>query len=332
MTQHMMILGGGRMIGPPLVSAAVERGWEVTMFTRQSPPPPQVADRVRHVRGDRGDQTAIDELAGLRPDVVVDLSSYEHEHVKRTIDTLGPVVSRYLLMSTGAVYRAISPMLPFDESTPLGSDPFWGQYGADKLAVEELAASVAERVPMVALRAPYLVGEPDFMRRLQFIADRVAYEPQVFVSDSGNAPVHLVAPVDVAGALLHLSDVSYEPDTAFSAFNIGNRRFTTLNGLVEAVAEAMGHPCPEVVPVDLASVGLGNAPFSWADMVYPFADRPVLLDDTKLREAGFIPSLDLSALLDDFVRRYADVGGPMPPTLFPAEKRAIQADRSPRGR
>lgn len=315
------------MIGPPLITAAVARGWDVTVFTRQSPPPPGVADQVRHVRGDRAEQASIDALAELRPDVVVDLSSYEVEHVQTTLDTLGPIVRRYVLMSTAAVYAASNPVLPFDESAPLGGDPFWGPYGAKKLAVETLAHSVAGRVPLVALRAPYLVGEPDFMGRLQFIADRLADGGPVLVSDSGNAPIHLVSAADAAGALLHLSDLDVEPGPSFSAFNIANRRFTTLGGLVHALADVMAIPSPEVVPVDLASVGLGNDPFSWADMVFPFADRPVLLDDGKLRSYGFTPEMELDALLADFVRRYSEAGGPMPPSRFAAEKRAMSAPR-----
>lgn len=331
MTQHLLVLGGGRMIGPPLITAAVERGWEVTTFTRQSPPPAAVADRVRHVRGDRADQSAIDGLAALRPDVVVDLSSYEHDHVERTLDTLGPLLRRYVLMSTGAVYSSAAPILPRAESSPLGSDPFWGPYGANKLAIEALAVGVSDRIPVVALRAPYLVGEPDFMRRLQFIADRIAHEPAVFVPDSGNAPIHLVSARDVAGALLHLSDQAFDPGDAFAPFNIANRHCTTLRGLVQALADAMDRRCPEVVPVDLASVGLTHEPYSWADMVFPFADRPVLLDDRKLRDSGFVPRLDLVALLEDFTRRHADAGGPTAPHRYPAEAQAVSLHRSPRG-
>lgn len=318
------------MIGPPLVVGAVRRGWRVTVFTRQSPPPAEVAGAVRHVKGDRGDPEAIDALAALRPQVVVDLSSYEPAHVALTLERLGPLIERYLLMSTAAVYLP-QPVLPWPEDTPLGSHAFWGDYGAKKLANEELAAAAAGRVPIVSLRAPYLVGVPDFMGRLQFIADRVAHDPAVFVSDSGNSPIHLVAAADVAGALLHLAEADGAGGQGLQAFNIGNRRCSTLRGLVEVVAAAMNRARPEVVPVDLAAVGLPSAPFSWADMVFPFADHPVLLDDGRLRASGFTPALELPGLVEDFVARYAEAGGPSPPRRFPAETRALATYRSATG-
>lgn len=318
------------MIGPPLIVGAVAQDWQVTVFTRQSPPPPAVADVVRHVTGDRGDPEAMDGLAALRPHVVVDLSSYEPAHVALALERLGPVVDRYLLMSTAAVYVP-QPVLPWAEDIPLGSHAFWGEYGAKKLANEELAAEAAGRVPIVSLRAPYLVGVPDFMGRLQFVADRVAHDPVVFVSDSGNSPIHLVAAADVAGALLHLAEVDGASGQGFRAFNIGSRQCVTLRGLVEVVAAAMGRPSPEIVPLDLASVGLGSAPFSWGDMVFPFADHPVLLDDAKLRASGFTPRVELPRLIDDFVARYSDAGGPSPPRRFPAETRAFATHRNTTG-
>lgn len=318
------------MIGPPLIVGAVRRGWQVTVFTRRSPPPAEVADVVRHVAGDRGDPEAIDGLAWLRPHVVVDLSSYEPEHVSLTLERLGPVVERYLLMSTAAVYVP-QPFLPWTEDTPLGSHPFWGDYGAKKLANEELAVRAAEQVQIVSLRAPYLVGVPDFMGRLQFIADRIAHDRTVFVSDSGNSPIHLVAADDVAGALLHLAEVDGATARGLQAFNIGSRQCATLRGLVEVIAAAMGRPSPDIVPVDLASVGLASAPFSWGDMVFPFADHPVLLDDGKLRASGFTPEVELPRLVADFVARYAAAGGPCPPRRFPAETRALATHRNSTG-
>lgn len=329
MSRHLAVFGGGRMIGPPLLHAAVHGGWRITVVNRHSPPPPGLAN-ASHLAGDRGDPGLLDELAGRKPDVVVDLSSYEPEHVEAALAALAGTVQHYLLMSTAAVY-APGDLLPWAEDQPLGGDPLWGSYGEKKLANERIAAGYTHRMAITVLRAPYIVGHPDFMNRLQFIADRIAAGGAVYVPDSGRSPIQLVSPVDVAGALLHLCDVGPSVGGTLTAYNIGNAQFASLVGLVRLLAQAMSTPAPPVVPVALEAVGLSDAPFSWTDMVFPFADRPYVLDDSRLRATGFHPRLHLEALLSDFVERYRAAGGPAPPTPYPAETTAMSLHASHRG-
>jgi 2'-hydroxyisoflavone reductase len=318
MPGHLAVLGGGRMIGPPLLRAAVAEGWQVSVLNRQTPPPADL-DGVTHVAGDRGDASVLGELAALAPDVVIDLSCYEPAHLELSLRLLAPRASRYLMMSSGAVY-APGDLLPWDESQPLGGDPVWGSYGERKVRNEAIAAAFAAEVPIVSLRAPYLVGQPDFMNRLQFIADRIAHDGQLFVTDTGNAQIQLVSPADVAACLLHLAGPGVSLGSGgVVALNIGNARWSSLRGLVRLLATAMDRPEPEVVPIALSDVGLPAEPFSWTDMIFPFADRTYLLDDAKLRATGFAPRHDLVTLLEAFVAGYADAGGPRPPTRFPAE-------------
>ncbi|MFH5823319.1 NAD-dependent epimerase/dehydratase family protein [Georgenia sp. AZ-5] len=329
MSRHLAVFGGGRMIGPPLLHAAAQSGWQITVVNRHSPPPPGLAN-ASHLAGDRGDPRVLEELAARAPDVVVDLSSYEPEHVEAALAALAATVQRYLLMSTAAVY-APGDLLPWTEDQPLGGDPLWGSYGEKKLTNERIAASYTKGVAITVLRAPYIVGHPDFMNRLQFIADRIAAGVAIYVPDSGRSPIQLVSPIDVAGALLHLCDVEPPVDGTPSAYNIGNAQFASLIGLVRLLAEAMGTRTPTIVPVALEAVGLGNAPFSWTDMVFPFADRPYVLDDSRLRATGFRPRLHLEALLSGFVAQYRAAGGPARPTPYPAEITAMSLHASQRG-
>jgi nucleoside-diphosphate-sugar epimerase len=320
MSRHLAVFGGGRMIGPPLLRAAIARGWRVTVVNRQSPPPPELGE-VGHVAGDRGDRETLARVADLAADVVIDLSCYEPAHVELALRALAGRVGRYVMMSSAAVYRP-GDLLPWPESHPLGGDPLWGSYGEKKLRNERIAEGFVHRVQIAVLRAPYIVGHPDFMNRLQFIADRIAFDPVVYVSGSGQSPIQLASPSDVAEALVHLCDVELDAPQAVAPFNIGNAKYSSLDGLVRLLAEAMEREHPAIVPVALGEVGLTNAPFSWTDMVFPFADRPYLLDDAKLRSTGFRPAFDLDRLLGDFVARYADAGGPVPPRRYPAEIKA----------
>jgi nucleoside-diphosphate-sugar epimerase len=282
------------------------------------------------VAGDRGDVGTLARVADLAPDVIIDLSCYEPAHVELALDALADRVTRYVMMSSAAVYLP-GDLVPWSESHPLGGDPLWGSYGEKKLRNEQIADGFADRLEIAVLRAPYIVGHPDFMNRLQFIADRIAFDPLVYVPDSGRSSIQLTSPIDVAEALVHLCDVPLHGPPGVAAFNIGNAQFTTLCGLVRLLAEAMERNIPDIVPIALHDVGLTDTPFSWTDLVFPFADKPYILDDGKLRSTGFRPAFDLDRLLGDFVTRYTNAGGPVPPQRYPAEISAQSRQPNHRG-
>lgn len=313
--KRMVILGGARMLGTALVHEAVEQGWDVTVFNRGLTPHDPYPDGVAHKRGDRADPDALASLAADVPDAVADLSSYEPEHVELALDAFAGRCGRYLLMSSGAVY-APQPILPWTEATPLGSDALWGPYGAKKLQIERLAARYADKVPVVLLRPPYIVGVRDHMRRLQFILDRLAAGEPIFLSDTGRAALQFAAPRDVARASCHVFQLEV---SSWEAFNVAGRQWTTLAGLVELLARALGVDASHVQPVALDEVGLSNAPFSWSDMVFPFADRDFVLDCTKLEATGFTHETTLEELLNQVAARHQ----PGPVERYPSERRAL---------
>lgn len=311
------------MIGPPLVRAASAAVAEVIVVNRSSRPPAELGN-VRHIAGDRGDPETLTCLSRLCPDVVIDVSGYVPQHVGLALDRLCGLVARYVVMSSGAVYEP-DDLLPWDESRPLGAASFWGRYGADKCAIERLLAEYrGQGTELVTLRAPYLVGHPDFMHRLQFIADRVVHDGLLFIPDHGDAAIQLASPSDAAAALLHLALATLPGGSGIAAFNLGTDGFTTLAGLVRLTAQALEAPPPRLMGIALSEVGLQEDAVSLDERIFPFANRPLVLADSRLRSTGFRPSWDLPALLAEFVADYRDAGGPFPPVHHAAELRACR--------
>ena len=64
-------MGGTRFVGKPLVSRLLHQGHQLTLFTRGRQPVPE---GVEAVNGDRGDDSALDQLKGRQFDVIVDSS------------------------------------------------------------------------------------------------------------------------------------------------------------------------------------------------------------------------------------------------------------------
>jgi dTDP-glucose 4,6-dehydratase len=318
--RSLVVLGGSRMLGREVVARAVAEEWKVTVLNRGSTPPGGFPPGVRHVHADRAEEDAIRALAQQEPDVVVDLSSYEPAHVRIALGGFAGRCGRYLLMSSGSVYVP-QPLLPWDEDTPIGPSELWGEYGRKKVENERLAQQWADDLPITVLRPPYIIGPGDHMQRLEFILRRLTAGATVFLPDTGMACIQFTSPVDVAAACLHLAAVATLSERP-AAFNVAPLEFTSLLGLVELVADELSvQATPE--RVDVQSVGLTNAPYSWADMVFPFADRHFVLDGRRLEATGFRYRTSLRALVRDAAGRVRRDDGDEPLERYPSEVKAL---------
>ena len=97
--KRLLVLGGTGFIGPPMVRYAVERGHEVTIFTRGRTK--TGLPDVEHLIGDRtGDLEA---LKGRSWDVVLDNNARDYRWVKLTTELLKDQVEHYLKLVLDAL-------------------------------------------------------------------------------------------------------------------------------------------------------------------------------------------------------------------------------------
>ena len=68
---EILMMGGTRFVGRPLVGHLLRAGHQVCLFTRGKQPLP---DGVEHIRGDRSDAGGLAALKGRQFDVIVDSS------------------------------------------------------------------------------------------------------------------------------------------------------------------------------------------------------------------------------------------------------------------
>jgi len=99
--KRILILGGTGFIGPHMVRCAVERGHEVTIFTRGR----TEADipEVEHLIGDRNDDLTA--LSGRNWDVVLDNNARDYRWVQLSTRALEGSAEQYLFVSTISVYE-----------------------------------------------------------------------------------------------------------------------------------------------------------------------------------------------------------------------------------
>ena len=79
----ILVMGGTRFVGRPLVELLREAGHELTLFTRGRQPLPE---GVEHLVGDRAEESGLALLEGRRFDVIVDSSGRSQEDSRRVVE------------------------------------------------------------------------------------------------------------------------------------------------------------------------------------------------------------------------------------------------------
>ena len=118
-TKRLLILGGTGFIGPPMVKYAVERGHEVTIFTRGKTK--SIVTGVEHLIGDRtGDLNA---LKGRTWDAVLDNNARDYRWVKLTTELLKGNVGQYLFVSSISAYASEATGYEYVDGSWTGAPP-----------------------------------------------------------------------------------------------------------------------------------------------------------------------------------------------------------------
>ena len=100
--KRMLVLGGTGFIGPHTVRTAVERGHEVSIFTRGRAQA-DLPDGVESLVGDRNDDLSA--LEGRTWDVVLDNNARDYRWVQRSTELLKDAADYYLFVSSISAYR-----------------------------------------------------------------------------------------------------------------------------------------------------------------------------------------------------------------------------------
>src|SRR6185436_11204648 len=96
----LLILGGTRFVGRHLVSAALARNREITLFNRgqHSPAVDPRGSSIESIHGDRNFD--LDKLTGRRWDAVIDTCGYLPRTVKASAKALAPLTGTYVFVSS----------------------------------------------------------------------------------------------------------------------------------------------------------------------------------------------------------------------------------------
>jgi 2'-hydroxyisoflavone reductase len=213
--KKLLILGGTGFIGPHMVRFAVDRGHEVTIFTRGRTQA-EIPD-VEHLMGDRNDNLSA--LEGRDWDVVLDNNARDYRWVRLSTDLLRDAAERYVFVSSisayslrdlnldGVSFPLAAPIM--DEDAPLFSRPddfTEGQeapYGLSKTLGEE-AAEAAFPGRATIVRPGLIVGPGDPTDRFTYWPVRIEEGGEVLAPNDGSDPTQIIDARDLTEWIVRL--------------------------------------------------------------------------------------------------------------------------------
>jgi 2'-hydroxyisoflavone reductase len=210
---RILILGGTKFIGPPMVEYALQRGHEVTLFNRGKTNPELFPD-VEKLRGDR--ENDLESLKGRQWDAVIDNSASVPLWVRDSAGLLKDAASLYLFTSSISVYSDNS--IPgMDESGPLAvlEDPAAAEeitsvrqvtganYGALKALCEQ-EAQKAFGEGAIIVRPGLIVGPMDPSDRFTYWPVRIDRGGEVLAPNDPTDPVQIIDARDLANWYIKL--------------------------------------------------------------------------------------------------------------------------------
>ena len=287
---QILVMGGTRFVGKPLVARLQSQGHALTLFTRGKNPVPA---GVEHLCGDRSSDEGLSALQGRRFDVIVDSSGRKLEDSRRVVTITGVPSHRFVYVSSAGVY-ADSDQWPLDESSP--TDP--QSRHAGKADTEAWLRS--EGIPFTSFRPTYIYGPGNYNPIERWFFDRIVNNRPIPLPGDGSTITQLGHVEDLAEAMAR----SIEVDAAANRiYNCSGKQGVSFRGLIRAAALACGQD-PE--RLDLRSFNPANLDPK-ARKAFPLRLNHFLTDITRVeRELAWTPRFDLAqGLADSYANDYA---------------------------
>jgi nucleoside-diphosphate-sugar epimerase len=293
----ILIIGGTSFFGKRAVARFLERGDEVTVFSRGRRRPP-FWGRVTHLRGDRTDHRAF--VQALHPhsfDAVIDNVAFQPEDVAAAIAAFGSRIGHYVLTSTGSVYdfkrpESFRPLTEDEADLSLRGDM---EYAEGKRACEQTLH--AAPFPWTIIRPPVVQGPDDPSARGWFWIQRIADGQPVLVPQRDPAALWRQAYGDDVARAMTLA--AGNPAAFGKTYNVAMEEIVSLDDYVRILAEVLGEKDPGI-PVQARVLKKGA---SW---YHPqFAHRFVPDITAVQRDLGF-RSTPLATWLEDTARWHLD--------------------------
>lgn len=170
----ILVLGGTRFFGIPMVEELIQQGHEVTIATRQTTKD-NLGDAVQRIQIERTDPIQMEQaLKGKHFDVVYDKIAYCSNDIKNIMDVID--CDKYIYMSSTAVYEPKKMGTKEEDFDAMGKELIWCNradfpYDEIKRQAECALWQKYDDRNWIAVRYPFVIGKDDYTKRMLFYVE-----------------------------------------------------------------------------------------------------------------------------------------------------------------
>lgn len=189
---RILLLGGTSFFGKRLAERLLRSDHSVTLLTRGRTPDP-FGDRVERLAADRADEAALAAaLRGRSYDLVYDQTCYDAAQARVLLSLLEGRAGRIVFTSSAYVYPEGAALLCEEDFRPEEHRPGPPSYREGKRAAEGVFAR-QDRVPVLSVRFPIVLGHEDPTGRFRFHIERLLGGRPHYLPDAGSPATHVRA-------------------------------------------------------------------------------------------------------------------------------------------
>lgn len=225
--KKILITGGTVFVSRYIAEYYTNKDDEVYVLNRNTKPQ---SEGVKLIEADR--HNIGNRLKNIHFDTVIDVTAYDEKDITDLLSALESF-DNYIMISSSAVYPETEKQ-PFSESTPTGENKYWGSYGTDKKAAENVLLSLVPQAYI--LRPPYLYGPMNNLYREAFVFDCAMQDRKFCLPKEGNMNLQFY----YIGDLCKFIDELLIEKPSEHIFNVGNRECISIKDWVTLCYKAVG--------------------------------------------------------------------------------------------
>jgi len=317
---NVLIFGGTRFMGRYVLRALLDVGIDVTIANRGTR---EENKGAHNVICDRSQPRALEQFKDSKFDAVIDFSAYASDWVEQAGNFFAGKISRYIFISTGAVYTS-SQVFPITEDFPKGPPHPFAPYAAEKIRSESLLREFSSKgaFDTTALRLPFVMGPDNYEDRESFVFSRLLSKQPIFLANGGKSIHSFIYAGDVASAIVRILSLSRSKGS--EEFNLAIPQATTSRGFVDLASEVCGIE-PIVVSYQPEEFQIDTINFDLKNVAFPFPENNAFLSSEKiLTRLGFAPAFELKSMLSVYYEWWMK-GPNKAPKDYPLESRIKEA-------
>lgn len=233
----ILVLGGTRFFGIPMVKALLAAGHEVTIASRGNATD-NYADRVKRITVERTSAKSMKEALGdVHYDVVIDKIAYCSNDIKYVMDAVD--CDKYICTSTTSVYEPKQLDTREEAFDGLHKELVWCNRMEFPYAEIKRQAECALRQEYgarnwTAVRFPFVIGKDDYTNRLRFYVEHTVKGQPMYI-DNLNCQMSFVSSKEAGEFMAFLAEQKF-----CGAINGANPGTISVKEIIEYVEKKTG--------------------------------------------------------------------------------------------